>query len=201
MGRETELKLRCENREQLNAVRQLPEIRDCTAGMPEEIRMKTVYFDTPDGALGRLRRTMRLRRENDVSLFYLKTPAGKDGALSERGEWCTEVAEFPACVEALIAEGAPEDLRELCRNGIVPVCGAEFTRIAMPLRLADGSTCELALDEGVLTKGEKRLPFLETELELKSGSAEEMTVLGRALVDKLRLIPEPKSKFRRAAEL
>ena len=64
-----------------------------------------------------------------------------------------------------------------------------------------GTTAELALDCGVLTKGELEEPFAEMEVELKDGYQEEVLAIGLILSSKFGLTPEPKSKFARAREL
>ena len=101
---------------------------------------------------------------------------------------------------ALLALGAPEDLKELTQSGVIPVCGARFTRIAVELPTADGMA-ELALDRGILMGGSHEAPLCEVELELKSGSEEALLTLARQLETIYHLQPEADSKFRRAMAL
>jgi inorganic triphosphatase YgiF len=60
---------------------------------------------------------------------------------------------------------------------------------------------EIALDLGVLRGGEKEIPLCEVEVELKSGSQDAAVAFAEALAEKYALVPEPKSKFARAAAL
>ena len=92
------------------------------------------------------------------------------------------------------------DLMALTVNGIVPVCGARFTRLAKQLEIP-GGTVELALDQGVLMGKGKELPLAEVEVELKEGSDEAAVAFAKALAEEFCLIPEEKSKFARAMAL
>ena len=89
------------------------------------------------------------------------------------------------------------DLMALTVNGIVPVCGARFTRLAKTLEL-EGCTVELALDQGVLTGRGKEQPLCEVEVELKDGSEEAAVRFAKSLQEAFVLSEEPDSKYRRA---
>ena len=60
---------------------------------------------------------------------------------------------------------------------------------------------ELALDRGVLLGGGKELPFAEAEVELKQGRDGDAVAFATELAARFGLIPEPKSKLRRALSL
>ena len=96
--------------------------------------------------------------------------------------------------------GAPEELADLAREGLTPVCGAKFRRIARTVILKD-CMVELAIDEGILTGGDREIPLCEVEVELKSGSREACDRYAQALAERFGLTPEPQSKFRRALAL
>ena len=130
-----------------------------------------------------------------MSVCTLKTPA-KQG----RNEWETECDNIQDAIPVLCKLGGPEELSSLTQAGLVPVCGAKFTRIAKTVQLPD-AVVELALDQGVLTGGDKALPFYEVEAELKSGSEAALMVFAQALSQRFSLKPEPKSKFRRSLDL
>lgn len=173
-------------------------LQSINAAFPEPgviLQMETVYYDTPDGALSARHYTLRKRLENGVSVCTLKTPA-KQG----RNEWETECDNIQDAVPVLCKLGGPEELSSLTQAGLVPVCGAKFTRIAKTVQLPD-AVVELALDRGVLTGGDKALPFYEVEAELKSGSEAALMVFAQALARRFSLKPEPKSKFRRSLDL
>ena len=181
MGREFELKYRATGE-------QLEKIEACYQGF-REIRMETTYYDTPDGAL-------RRRMENGISICTVKSNL-PDGS---RGEWETECDRLLTAIPQLIVLGAPEALLEYTRQGVVPTCGARFTRKAVTLPSGDGAV-ELALDRGVLLGGGKELPFAEAEVELKQGRDGDAVAFATELAARFGLIPEPKSKLRRALNL
>ena len=173
-------------------------LQSINAAFPEPgvtLQMETVYYDTPDGALSARHYTLRKRLENGVSVCTLKTPT-KQG----RNEWETECDNIQDAVPVLCKLGGPQELSSLTQAGLVPVCGAKFTRIAKTVQLPD-AVVELALDRGVLTGGDKALPFYEVEAELKSGSEAALMVFAQALAQRFSLKPEPKSKFRRSLDL
>ena len=158
--------------------------------------MATTYYDTPEGYLGRLRWTLRRRFENGVSVCTLKTPAGGLG----RNEFEVECENIHHAIPLLYAQGAPEELLKFTAEGIEEVCGAKFRRLAGRVDLK-GTEVELALDQGVLTGGGKELPFVEVEVELKSGDAGTAVAYANALAHEFHLRPEPKSKYKRALDL
>lgn len=161
----------------------------------KEISMETVYYDTPSGALSARRYTLRRRLENGVSVCTLKVPAG-----DARGEWETENAFIENAIPDLIAGGAPEALQELVKEGIYPICGAKFTRLAKII-LLENAVAELALDHGHLFSGERKEPLCEVELELKSGDKESFDGYVRDFAKKFSLEEESRSKFSRALQL
>ncbi len=188
MGREFELKYRCT--EDAYAALQA----DFAGFSP--IEMETTYYDTFDGRLSNNRWTLRRRYENGKSVCTLKIPL-PDGS---RGEWETEAAGIMAAIPQLVRLGAPIDLMAFCVSGVAPVCGARFTRLAKAL-VIPGAVVELALDRGCLTGGNRETPLLEVEVELKEGSDEAALEFARQLEEKYNLIPEHRSKYRRALGL
>lgn len=161
-----------------------------------EITMRTTYYDTHAGALGKLRWTLRARLENGVSVCTLKTPL-PDGS---KGEWETLCEDIADAVPRLIALGAPEELQALTKAGLTPICGAAFTRLAADVTCGE-SKLELALDEGFLFREDRKVPLLELEVELKEGQDADAVAFAAALSEGYALAPEPKSKFKRARDL
>ena len=197
MATETELKLEVGDLQLLDCVLTSAQIR---AVMQEDfsyIRMQTTYFDTEDGALSARHQSLRVRLENDRSVVTAKMA----GIGHSRGEWEYEAQSPEEAIEPLIAQGAPEELRELAKKGLVAICGAQFTRITSALLLPDGTTCELCGDLGEVFAGGKRSPICELELELKEGSEEQMLLFGRELMETFHLKEGKLSKFARAKML
>lgn len=189
MGIEFELKYRA-NEKALSALRQ---------SIPGEellYQMQTTYYDTPGGGFSARKWTLRRRMENDKSICTLKLPADKNSR--REIEVCCDRIE-DAILE-LCKLGGPEELPALAAEGLLPICGARFTRVAKTVAFAD-AVLELALDSGVLTGGGREIPLWEMEVELKSGSRAACTAYAQLLAAKYGLEPESHSKFRRALAL
>ncbi len=188
MGREFELKYAADGETLAQIEKEYAPFR--------QIRMETAYYDDGEKNISRLRWTLRRRLENGVSICTVKT-ALPDGS---RGEWETEAADVAAALPVLIAMGAPEELAAFARNGLVQTCGARFTRKAALLPAGAGQV-ELALDRGVLLGGGREFPFCEVEVEQKQGTDEETRHFAAGLAQRFALLPQPKSKLKRAMEL
>ena len=188
MGREFELKYASDPAQQEKILEDLGEFTT--------ICMETSYYDTPDGALAARNITLRRRMENGVSVCTFKRPM-ENGS---RGEWEVECSNIMEGVMQLCQSGADWELMRACASGLIPLCGAKFTRLAKTLQVP-GGTVELALDQGVLMGRGKELPFAEVEVELKDGPDEAAVAFATALAEEFGLEPEPKSKFVRAMAL
>ena len=92
------------------------------------------------------------------------------------------------------------ELAQLARHGLVPICGARFTRKAYTVFCGE-TLVEVAVDSGILFGGGQELPLCEVEVELKQGSREDAARYAAKLAEEFGLTPEPKSKFRRALDL
>ena len=178
MATEFEIKLRAKSVEQLGEILRDAQVVKFAQEKLREIHMRTTYFDTADGALSSRRWMLRVRQENEKSVVTMKTP----GEGYARGEWECEGKTPEEAIGTLVQKGAPEELVELTKPGLEMVCGAEFVRLTQPLRLPDGTTCEICADGGELLGGRHKEPFCE--LSRKYG-----------------LIEEQKSKFVRARRL
>ncbi len=162
----------------------------------KQFDMETTYYDTPSGALSARHYTLRRRMENEISVCTLKTPAVGLG----RNEIELECGSIQEAIPVLCASGAPEDFGSLVQKGIIAVCSAKFHRTAITLQLED-CTLELALDSGTLTGGSKTVPLCEAEVELKDGDPICADMFAQLLAIQFGLMPETRSKFRRALAL
>ena len=175
---------------------QLDGIRAAVSGEYHSIAMETTYYDTPGRALSARKWTLRRRLENGVSVCTLKTPAGGLG----RHEWEVEQDSIQTAIPELCKLSNLDDLAEMTAGGVSPVCGARFTRLACQVNI-ENAVVELALDEGILFGSGRELAFAEVEVELKSGAEEAACRFAEDLAARFHLIPEEKSKFRRALDL
>ena len=188
MGKEFELKYQASPEDLENILEEY--------GNFHEISMETHYYDTPDGALGKLRWTLRRRMENEKSVCGLKTP----GHNLIRGEWETEDFSIENGVRTLCSMDVPEGFETLVSKGLTEVCGARFVRKAKIVATADG-TAEIALDQGVFLGNDREQPFSELEVELKSGSREAAETLAKEISQKYGLKTLWISKYERALAL
>ncbi len=189
MAVEYELKFQC-SRETLQA------IPADFSGSQRQYAMQTTYYDTPSGAVSARRYTLRHRMENETHVCTLKTPAVGSGR-NEMEVFCEHIQQ---AIPYFCEQGAPADFADLVKEGLIPICGARFRRVAIDVTYGD-CMLELALDQGVLLGGGKELPFCEVEVELKSGSPEGADLFALELANRYGLTPEPKSKFKRALQL
>ena len=171
----------------------LEAIRAAVPGEYEAISMETTYYDTADHALSARKWTLRRRLENGVSVCTLKTPASG----SSRNEWELECDSIETAIPALCQISGLAEVAELTAGGVIPVCGARFTRLACRVPL-EGAEAELALDEGILFGGGRELAFAEVEAELKEGSEEAVRAFAEALAAEFSLTEEKRSKHVRA---
>ncbi len=198
---ETELKYACPDGAVLAQILCAEDLLPRMMEPVRRIRMKTTYFDTPDRALRARRWTLRLRQENERLVATCKTAGEQSGALSRHGEWETQAQSLPQALSALEGLGAPAELLALARQGVEPVCGAEFLRRSVLLQLPGGTQAELSCDQGALTGARERMDLCEVELEHKAGPLQPMLDFGAALSARWGLKPETRSKLARALEL
>ena len=157
------------------------------------ITMETTYFDTPDLKLAFHHWMLRRRLENGESVVTFKRPL-EDGS---RAEWEVKNESVMMGILELCRQGAPAELMRCTAGGVMPMCGAKFTRLAATLEIAE-CTIELALDQGVFTGAKGEEPFAEVEVELKSGIEIAAVAFAENLAREFALEPEPKSKVQRA---
>ena len=188
MGREFELKYRC-------SAEDFEALKAAYAGY-NTIEMETTYYDTFDAKLNNRHWTLRRRFENGVSVCTLKTPDPTGG----RSEWEVEASGIITAIPMLCRMGAPMELMALTVSGLQEVCGAKFTRLALQLDVP-GAKVELALDKGKLFGGNREMALQEVEVELKDGADNAAIAFAKGLEEKYNLIPEKRSKYKRALSL
>lgn len=171
-------------------------ILEAFPGSVQKISMETTYYDTADGALAKRHITLRRRLENGTAVCTLKTP----GVGAARGEWDCLTDTIEEAIHMLCKLSGYQQLGLLTIHGVIPLCGARFTRQALLIKQPD-FTAELALDQGILLGGGKEIPLCEVELELKEGSEAALNDFAAAFALRFGLSIEKKSKFSRAKAL
>ena len=165
------------------------------------IEMHSIYFDTKDNLLAASRTSLRLRRENDLSVVTVKTPKDSSGALANRGEWQVEADSISSALPELSKTDSPEIIFSFSENELVVVAEFSFTRKMAYVKAADFEA-ELCVDIGYLSPdGKLKAPLCELEIELKSGDVSALCKFGDELCTKFSLKPEFLSKLTRARNL
>ena len=203
MATEIEMKLRVPSKEILDKVLTDPELTQYMKDDYHIRRMRSTYYDTPDGILGQRKWTLRLRDEGGHLVAAFKTANMSDDiGFFTRNEWQCSTDSIQNAIPMLIEQGAPQELASLL-NGVplVEVCGAEFDRTAAYLFMDDGVRIEMAGDYGILFAGSKQEPICELELELLYGDAGSLPPLCSQLLGDYDLHEEKRSKYQRAKAL
>ena len=166
---------------------------------PLSRRLHSVYLDTPNWDLMRRGIALRVRRAGRKWVQTLKSESASVGALTSRPEWEVELPRghhdlglFPQEALALL-EGVDTSL-------VGPVFITAFRRTTWWIEDA-GAGMEVALDEGEIRAGSHILPLGEVEIELKTGPREALFGLALALLEKVPMGVEPRSKAARGYAL
>ncbi|MDR0875194.1 MAG: CYTH domain-containing protein [Clostridiales Family XIII bacterium] len=205
---EIELKYSIDNTEQAGEILEDSWVLEHAESQePEEIRMKAAYFDTEDRLLTRNNIAFRIRTEGAKTLATLKWKDDDEGisGLYVRSEVNVPVSD-PACFfhpdpEIFIESEDGMNLLEVIEGKtLVNVFDMIFTR--RRLRIDVGrSILEISFDEGVIVAGAKSEQVREMEIEIYSGSRDDLLETGNLLVEKYGLKPELRTKFARGVAL
>jgi len=158
-------------------------------GDPVRYDMSSRYYDA-DGILSAAGFTLRMRRENGVSVCCLKYGVRDADGARLREEYECGADDIAQGIHKLAKTGAPPGFFTLIAPLRLVVCGeVRFTRDAYAVTYC-GARLELCLDDGKA--------FRELELEYKSGDVATFTKFARELQAEFGLIIERESKYSRA---
>lgn len=197
MGKETELKLSLPS-VCLPALRAHP-VFVSAEKLGEPKTLDNTYFDTPDLQLQSQHIALRTRQQGDVWLQTVKCAAVSVGGLSQRPEW-----EKPYTGEFDFDDIEVKSLRkklQALQPQLLPVFTTMFTRETFFYKSDTDAEILLMVDQGdILAKGQQ-LPLCEVELELVSGSPQDLLQLAVQLAETLPLLPSDVSKAERGYRL
>ncbi|MBU1425932.1 MAG: CHAD domain-containing protein [Gammaproteobacteria bacterium] len=190
MAVETELKLHIapEHQEKL---KRHPWLRSLSATRARTLKLYSIYYDTADLELHRQGMALRLRKVGRQFLQTLKGGGQVSAGLHRRNEWETPVVSEQLDFASLKACGG--ELPHGVRNRLQPVFVTDFSRNVRLLQF-EGAEIELCMDSGEIRAGQSSCPISELELELKSGSPQQLFKLAQALLDIVPLQVEHTSK-------
>jgi len=167
----------------------------------EKIAMLARYYDTSDLRLNQGRLSYRLRRENDQLVATVKGGESSDHGLHKRLEINRSALSLdPDLTLFYDVPEAAAVFAGISADELQVVTETEFTRETVRVQW-NQMAIEVALDQGVIRAGDSSAPILEVELELISGSEDDILALGEILCSKFPLVPEPRSKFFRGLVL
>ena len=190
MSIETELKLSIPP-EHMGRLKRHPALRKLSLTRAQNIRLYSVYYDTPKLDLHRHAMALRLRRSGRQWLQTLKGGGGVEAGLHRRNEWETPVAGEALEFDALKAMGG--HLPKGVRKKLQPVFVTDFSRNLRLLEFEEAQI-ELCLDSGEIRSGDKQHEISELELELKSGTPQQLFRLALQLLEIVPLSVEQTSK-------
>ncbi len=197
LAKEIEIKLLIEPH-RVQDVEGLALIREFSEGPATRKRLISTYFDTPGLDLRRRGFGLRIRRDGQRRIQTLKEQAGRDDGLSIREELEHPVESDEPDLSLLretpyayLGEDRPlqKDLRALFTT--------DFQRTAWRLRPKPGVHIEMALDVGEIRRQDARVSICEIELELITGTREDLESLAARLLTALPLVRGTQSKAAR----
>ena len=163
-------------------------------------QLDNIYFDTPQRTLELARIGLRLRRDGRRWLQTVKGGGNSHAGLHQREEIEFAVA-GPALEWLPLAGTTFEPVLKPLKAQLVPQFRTHFAREIRRLRGATGAEIELAIDQGEILAGDRREPLCEVELELLSGSVDDLLSLARLLVERHPLVADNRSKAERGSRL
>ena len=203
---EVELKYAVKDAETLDAIWQDERLM---AMMEEDTRsiesFDGTYYDTADFRLLDSDIAYRIRKEGHLRVACLKWNGNTDGALHVRQELNVTLPESEQDPEpdlSVFAESeiGPELDRLVGGAELVPMIRVPVERRSFRIDTGE-SLMEISLDKGSVLAGDGETPVCELEIELYSGSQEELLELGQALAEEYGLHAEEQSKFARGLRL
>ncbi|WP_288902520.1 CYTH and CHAD domain-containing protein [uncultured Sneathiella sp.] len=164
--------------------------------------LRSVYFDTPDAALGRERISLRIRDNGEARVQTVKLDGGLDKGLSQTLEYENEIAAEVPDLRLITDDKVRERIEKALAGQVpVPLFETRIERTAALIDIAGEGTIELAIDRGNVRAGDKSAPLNEVELELKSGAPFAMLSAAEKLFTDVAVTPSKLHKARRGFAL
>lgn len=157
------------------------------------------YFDTPDLALSAQRIALRTRKAGDVWLQTVKCAADSFGGLSSRPEW--EQAYSGRFDFSAIETTAVRETLEQHHAALTPLFTTDFERDTLQLSPRQDVRILLMIDRGAVSANGRTETICELELELVTGSPDDLLDIACALAASLPLLPYDPSKAARGYRL
>ena len=165
-------------------------------------RLGNIYFDTPDYALNQSKVAFRIRTvekgEGARYIQTLKTKGESIDGMHRRNEWEWDIEQPEIDARLLsVCEGWPSHFDI---SSLGALFETNFKRHMLVFEF-EGAKLELAYDVGEVKVGELSQSINEIEIELVSGEASAIKVLGGKLSEVIKLAPSDLSKAQRGFAL
>jgi len=168
----------------------------------ETDQLISTYYDTPDQYLSKLKVGLRLRKKGSQWFQTVKTAGKVKEGLHQRQEWEDELANEQWNLDNLKQTPLADIIDDVeIWSTLQPIFTTDFIRETLQLTLADCTQIELAYDRGEVRAGDLRSTIHEVELELKSGSVENLEQIATRLQEEFRLTPSDCSKAKLGYQL
>lgn len=164
----------------------------------EVISMHSSYYDTVDKKLKKRNIALRIRKENEKEICYLKLRIKEDTNLFVRDEYAIETGNLKRGFDFFIAKTELKELLEGVNfDDINEICVIDFKRKLYQIEYSFGDVrfdAELCFDIG-WGKKEIKTPISEIELELVNGDEELFCNYATKLQELFLLDREDRSKI------
>lgn len=170
--------------------------RELLAHGATRVRLRALYFDTPERELARARVALRLRLEGRRWMQTLKTP----GADAITRVELNHPRPGPTLDLSVYAGTPVEAVLSGLRGPLAPRYETDVKRLLRTVRSRQGAV-ELAFDTGVLRAGALELPICELEFELMSGRPAAIFTVARGWRQRHSLLLDTRSKSERGDAL
>ena len=174
-------------------------------GSFETIDMLAIYYDTPDRKLTEEGIAIRVRKEGEFYVATMKDKGNSIAGMHKRQEINVRLSDEEMIQHPDVTIFAESDAYEQLlgiagKQKLEPVLSMKFER--RQVRVDTGNSISvLSFDDGKISAGGKTIPIMEMEIELYSGSEDELKEYGHKIADKYELEPEDRSKFARGYAL
>ncbi|MDQ7072546.1 MAG: CYTH domain-containing protein [Gammaproteobacteria bacterium] len=191
---EQEIKLQVLAESKLD-LRSLTWLCSLAEGDIESQRLISTYYDTPEQSLMTQGLGLRLRNKAGQWLQTVKTSGNAEKGLHQRQEWEHELDNAQFDIEKL----KQTPLKTIIENqslwiSIEPLFTTDFLRESIQIALENNTEIEFAYDYGRVTAKQRSVPIHEIEMELKSGSIEQLIQFSNSVARRLELKPSNTNK-------
>ncbi|MBL1320648.1 MAG: CYTH domain-containing protein [Methylophaga sp.] len=165
-------------------------------------RLISTYYDTPDHYLMAHGLGLRLRNKGGSWLQTVKTSGSAENGLHQRQEWEYEL-DNEAFDLSLLKQTPLKDIMDnhAIWSSLTPLFTTDFIRETLQITLAENTQIEFAYDYGKVTAQQLNTPIHEIEMELKTGSVEQLIQFASMISERLELMPSNGNKARLGYQL